>query len=196
MDQEDHGESDEDQAVPDQQDLAKLSSELDRKNLEVHIIRDISAKITTTLDLDLIFSNMLEALKDTFEFNYSMILLYEEEEGLLRVAAHHGYKEDGIGAEVKVGEGIIGVVAKRKKLMRMTNIGAQVAYMTAVKTQMNEKDKSESTIKLPGLANVQSQVAIPMLNHDRLIGVLAVESDRANVFEKISGKIPWYLTRV
>ena len=64
-----------------------------------------------------------------------MILLLEEDNDTLKVLATHGYKDDGIGAEVKVGIGVIGMVAKKKKLMRMANLGMQRQYMQAIKVQ-------------------------------------------------------------
>src|ERR1051326_7223782 len=70
-------------------------------------------------------------------------------------------------------------------MMRMGNIGAQVAYLNTVKNKMAEEGKTtQDAIKLPGLKNVESQVAIPLLSEGRLVGVLAVESPTQNLFDK------------
>lgn len=170
--------------VDNQQLIDKLNADLVRKTQEVRIIQEISTEINTTLDLDTILSKMLLSLDKTFEFKHSMVLLVDTNGETLKVAASHGYSDSGIGAEVKIGEGIIGVVAKRKKLMRMGNIGTQMAYLNSVKTQFAAAGKEmQANIKLPGLPNVQSQVAIPLLSESRLVGVLAVESSRSNVFD-------------
>jgi serine phosphatase RsbU (regulator of sigma subunit) len=173
------------QIVENQKIIDQLNSELARKTQEVQIFQEISTEINNSLDLDSILMKMLLLLDKTFEFRHSMVLLVDEESGdKLSVAASHGYKNSGLGAEVKFGEGIIGVVAKRKKLMRMGNIGSQRAYLNSVKNQMNiSGQKTEAEIKLPGLNNVESQVAIPLLLENNLVGVLAVESDKANVFD-------------
>ncbi len=164
--------------------IDKLNADLARKTQEVHIIQEISSEINTTLDLDTILAKMLSSLDKTFDFKHSMVLLLNESGEKLNVAASHGYPEAGIGAEVKLGEGIIGVVAKRKKLMRMGNIGTQMAYLKSVKNQFAVLGKEmQENLKLPGLPNVQSQVAIPLLAENRLIGVLAVESDKSNLFD-------------
>lgn len=113
-----------------------------------------------------------------------LLLLDENNPCKLKVAACYGYETNGIGAEVNMGEGIIGVVAKRKKLMRMGNIGSQRAYINTVKNQMAAAgQKTQNNIVLPGLSNVESQVAIPLLLEGNLVGVLAVESEKANVFD-------------
>src|ERR1051326_8458908 len=99
-----------------------------------------------------------------FGFKHSMLLLSDDEEGSLTVTASHGYAEKGIGAQVRLGEGIIGVVARRKKIMRMGNIGMQMAYTQTVREQFEQSGRADllkDKILLPGLKNLQSQVAIP-----------------------------------
>jgi serine phosphatase RsbU (regulator of sigma subunit) len=171
--------------VSNQKLIDQLNEELSRKTREVKIIQEISTEINTTLELDIILKNMFSSLDRTFGFRYSMVLLADEAEETLTVVASHGYENEGVGATVKVGQGVIGVVAKRKKIMRMGNIGAQMGYMNAVKNNMATSGQAVSeNIKLPGLPNVQSQVAIPLLSEDKLIGVLAVESNQTNVFDQ------------
>jgi serine phosphatase RsbU (regulator of sigma subunit) len=174
-----------DQIVSNQTLIDQLNAELARKAQEVHIIQEISVEINTTLDLDTILNKMLLSLDRTFNFKHSMVLLLNADGQKLSVAASHGYEDAGIGAEVKLGEGIIGVVAKRKKLMRMGNIGSQMAYVNVVKEQLSDEEKEKKkNIKIPGLTKVQSQVAIPLLVEARLVGVLAVESTESNLFDK------------
>jgi len=165
----------------------KIIDELNRKTREVTIIQEISAEINSILDLPSILSSILHSLDRVFQFKHSMILLPGNSDEIIKVTASHGYPEKGIGAEVKIGEGVIGVVAKRKKMMRMGNIGARLAYSSSVRVQFEEagqKEKLGEKIKLPGLANLQSQVVIPLLVKEKLIGVLAVESNDPNVFDE------------
>ena len=164
----------------------ELRSQLDRRNKEIEIIEKVASQINKTLDLDAIAKTMLISMDNYFDFKHSMILLLDQSEGVLKVLATHGYENDGIGAEVAIGVGVIGVVAKKKKLMRMANIGSQRRYMESIKRQIESNDKVESDkdINLPGLPNTESQVAIPMLVEDELIGVFAVESDQINIFDK------------
>jgi len=163
----------------------ELRSQLDRRNKEIEIIEKVASQINKTLDLDAIAKTMLISMDNYFDFKHSMILLLDQSEGVLKVIATHGYENDGIGAEVAIGVGVIGVVAKKKKLMRMANIGSQRRYMESIKRQIESNDKlSDKDIDLPGLPNTESQVAIPMLVEDELIGVFAVESDQINIFDK------------
>ena len=142
-------------------EFENLKKVLDRKTKEFEIIKQISSQINKTLDVNLIASAMLNAMDEFFGFKYSMILLIDEKMQKLNVLATHGYEIKGIGASVKLGVGVIGIVAKKKKMMRMANIGMQRSYMNAIKNQINPNE---------------------MLFNDELIGVLSVESEKVNIF--------------
>lgn len=171
----------ENSAVADQQGIL-----LERKIREVELIKEVSAQVNKTLDINLIANTMLALMDKHFGFKHSMILILDEAKENLSVLATYGYEDDGIGAKVKVGIGVIGMVAKRKKLMRMANMGMQKSYMQAVKKEVikSSSDKVKEVAKLPGLADVESQVAIPMELDDELVGVFSVESREINLFNK------------
>ena len=167
-------------------DAKTLTEQLERRNKEIEIIERVASQISKTLNLDAIAKTMLISMEEYFGFKHSMILLLDSSESALKVIATHGYKEEGIGAQVKIGVGVIGMVAKKKKLMRMANLGAQKQYMQAIKQQIQPSENTvvADEISLPGLKNAESQVAIPMLMEDELIGVFSVESDQVNIFDK------------
>ena len=102
-------------------DAKSLAEQLERRNKEIEIIEKVASQISKTLNLDAIAKTMLISMEEYFNFKHSMILLLDSSESALKVIATHGYKEEGIGAEVKIGVGVIGMVAKKKKLMRMAN---------------------------------------------------------------------------
>ena len=167
-------------------DAKTLAEQLERRNKEIEIIERVASQISKTLNLDAIAKTMLISMEEYFGFKHSMILLLDGSESVLKVIATHGYEEEGIGAEVKIGVGVIGMVAKKKKLMRMANLGAQKQYMQAIKQQIQPSEETAvvDVTSLPGLKNAESQVAIPMLMEDELIGVFSVESDQVNIFDK------------
>ena len=121
-------------------DAKTLAEQLERRNKEIEIIERVASQISKTLNLDAIAKTMLISMEEYFGFKHSMILLLDGSESVLKVIATHGYKEEGIGAEVKIGVGVIGMVAKKKKLMRMANLGAQKQYMQAIKQQIQPSE--------------------------------------------------------
>lgn len=176
------------QIAENQQIIDRLNRELARKSNEVRIIQQISSEITSTLDLDRILETILSAMDRILGFQHTMILLKDQSADKLKVVASRGYDHVTVGAEIAFGHGVIGVVAERKKMMRIGNIGASVSYLMAVRAKLDEAgqpDLSPATAKLPGLPNVHSQLAMPLLVKDRLIGVLAVESAKPNAFDEL-----------
>jgi class 3 adenylate cyclase len=176
------------QMAENEQIIARLNQELVKKSNEVRVIQQISSEITSALELDRILEIILGALDRTLGFQHVMILLKDQTQEKLRVVASHGYEQAGAGAEVEVGQGVIGVVAERKKMMRLGNIGASLSYLMTVRARLEEAgqlDSGRARPTLPGLPKVQSQLAIPLLVKDRLIGVLAVESPKANAFDEL-----------
>ena len=175
------------QIAENQQIVDRLNRELARKSNEVRIIQQISSEITSTLDLDRILETILSAMDHVLGFQHAMILLKDQSADKLTVTAGRGYDHTTVGAEVAFGHGVVGVVAERKKMMRVGNIGASVRYLMAVRANLKEAGQPDlsDTAKLPSLANVQSQLAMPLLVKDRLIGVLVVESLKPNAFDEL-----------
>jgi class 3 adenylate cyclase len=61
------------------------------------------------------------------------------------------------------------------------------AYLAGVRarTQAAGQATLEPVVEMPGLADAQSQLAIPLIVKDRLVGVLGVESATANAFDEL-----------
>jgi signal transduction histidine kinase len=110
-----------------------------------------------------------------------MLLFPDKEEKYLVVFASRGFNESGIGAKTPFGQGIIGMVAMKKKKIRIAGISKyrQYAYTAA-----NNKGIAKDGIRLPGLSDLDSQLAIPLLANDELIAVLSIESSDNDYFTK------------
>ena len=173
------------------EEFLKVEKLLERKSKEIDIIKKVSNQINKTLNLNTISKSMQKLMDDFFGFKHSMILLFDEKNENLKVLSTYGYENKGKGATVKLGVGVIGMVAKRKKLIRMSNMGMQRSYMNAIKTQVqqNKNVKLDDEEVLPGLEDVESQVAIPMLIDNELVGVFSVESNKVNIFDKSDEEI-------
>jgi class 3 adenylate cyclase/putative methionine-R-sulfoxide reductase with GAF domain len=176
------------QIAENQQAIDRLNRDLARKSNEVRIIQQISSEITSTLDLDEVLGIVLRAMDQVLGFAHSMILLKDVVDDVLRVTATRGHADRGTGAQVRLGEGIIGVVGERRRMMRIGNIGASMRYVRSVRARMEATGQIESpgpSVALPGLAGAQSQLALPLTVKDRLVGVLVVESERPNAFDEL-----------
>jgi class 3 adenylate cyclase/putative methionine-R-sulfoxide reductase with GAF domain len=157
-----------------------LEEKLERKKKELEILAAVFTHLRSSQDLETILQNILQQLDLYFGFKHSMILLTGGR-NTLRVFASQGYPDPGIGAKIEIGKGIIGTAALRKKIIRIGNLLMTMKWMLAGEVVQHIED--EIVIKLPGLKKPASQVAIPLLVRDDLIGVLSVESEEINMFQ-------------
>jgi adenylate cyclase len=127
----------------------------------------------------------LELLDDLFGIGSSMLLMADNDVHTLFVVAHHG-STDGVGAEVPVGEGVIGVAAQRRQQVLVPHVTrARTLYRAAARSRTEDRHE----IPLPGLDDAQSLVASPIVVRDRLVGVLYVDSDQPGRFVSADGQL-------
>jgi hypothetical protein len=149
---------------------------LEGPRTEMRGLQWISDQINRAENLENLIDTVLAALETYFGFTHSMLLLHEEGNRLVTVASR-GYGESGVGAEVAIGEGLIGTVARERRLLRMTGLKAGLDYGRAARRQAERSGRPVTPeIPLPGLADAQSALIIPLWVAERLIGVLSVES--------------------
>ena len=168
-------------------ELARKTSELDRKTTELQILQRVSSQINSTLDLEEIYDIALRTMDELFEFHHAVILLVEPGGETLRVVASRGYENQATGGRVRIGTGVIGVVAERRKMLHVSNLGQQRAYAAAQRRQMmraGRGDELGDAVPVPGLHNAESQIAIPLLIRDELIGVFSIESPLQRTFSE------------
>jgi signal transduction histidine kinase len=162
------------------------SEQLARRSEEVEVLSRIALDLNATLDLDSIYEVVLRTMDEFFGFRHSIILLLDDPE-TLRVVASHGYEGQALGGTVAVGIGIIGMVAKRRRLMRVNHLRAQQAYFERIRSQMQEAGRAAElgeVVVVPGLRDADSQIAIPLRIKDKLIGVFSVESREPEPFSQ------------
>jgi adenylate cyclase len=149
-------------------------------------LAEVSGRLSRCPDLDTVVTAALRGLAEQFGYGYSLLLLLDETGSRLFTIASHGYETAGIGSEVQVGEGIIGMTAARAAPMRVGNLRAMLKYARTVRREYEESGELASgwEIPLPGLAAAESQLAVPAMVLGQLVGVLAVESDQSMAFHE------------
>ena len=142
-------------------------------------LQDLAGHINRADTLEALVDAILRGLDDSLGFKHSSMLVPAEEPGVLVTIATRGYAENGAGAEVRFGEGIAGVVAEARKPIRISGLMRGMLYAFAMHQDAAAAAAgvNRRRIPMPGLANPESQLGIPLLVRGELVGVLCLESD-------------------
>ncbi len=152
---------------------------------ELRGLQILSDRMNRARCLDDLLDTALAAMDEVLGFRHSMVLLPDESGARLETIASRGYGDEGIGAGVPLGEGLIGTVAARRHPLRISGV-ADLRYGRAIRDRVKAVHGSGALlpeIPLPGLEDAQTQLALPLVVEDRLVGVLAVESPKRADFQ-------------
>lgn len=149
-----------------------------RRNL-LAALRACQERMSRCTDLESLLAETLACLHQHFSIGHTMVLMADAPGERLYTVASRGYEESGIGSEIPVGHGVIGVAARERTPIRVGHMNAEYAYGRAVRQSAQDSawaDGLETEIPLPGLPESRSQLAVPVMAAQRLLGVLYVES--------------------
>jgi hypothetical protein len=149
-----------------------------RRNL-LAAMRAAARRLAAAGDLAGVLEATLAALRGEFDIHHAMVLLLDEDGQKLFTLASCGYERSGIGSEIPLGEGVIGVAARERTPIRIAHMTGEYAYGRAVRDALAQgglAGRLETEIPPPGLPESRSQLAVPIMACRRLLGVLYVES--------------------
>jgi GAF domain-containing protein len=129
--------------------------------------------------LDALLSTALEALADLFGHVHSFVMFPDEEGTRLYTGASHGFEPSGVGSEVVIGEGMLGQSAERRSVVRVTNMALERVIAQGVRSAVERRGEEsilEKEIPLPGLPDIKSQLILPLVSRNKLLGVLCLQS--------------------
>jgi diguanylate cyclase (GGDEF)-like protein len=132
---------------------------------KIAILYDASQAVLSTFDLDEVLTQMLNILRDYFHLRSGAILLLDEETKKLNVRAGFNLARPIHGiATVPYGKGITGTAARIKQPICTPDVRRDPRY-------------------IPGDADTRSEVAIPLIVNDHVVGVLDCQSDELAAFD-------------
>jgi hypothetical protein len=146
--------------------------------VDVTTLRACMARLSAAGDLASLLDALLDVLADPIGLDHAMVLMHDPAADRLYTVASRGYAQSGVGAEVRPGEGIIGAAAQARIPIRISHATSEFGYGRAMREAAERRGIAglEHEIPFPGLPESQSQIAVPILAGDRLLGVLFAES--------------------
>jgi sigma-B regulation protein RsbU (phosphoserine phosphatase) len=140
--------------------------EAERRYTEtLETLAEVGREMSSILDLDVLLTRIASLTKRLIDYRTFGILLLNEpaQELEMKFAVRYG---DGVHPKrLKLGEGLVGWAAQHKELVMVSDVSKDSRYINLV-------------------ADVRSELVIPMLIKDRCIGVFDLESPELNAFSK------------
>jgi adenylate cyclase len=144
-----------------------------------------SERLARSTSLDEALNGVLATLSDALGMRHAMVLMHDAAGERLYTVASAGYATSGVGSEIRVGQGVIGVAARERTPVRIMHMTNAALYSQAMRSsfERNVPDLEPVTdIPYPGLAQPHSQMAVPILSAGKLVGVVFVESPQDQQF--------------
>src|SRR5271155_1829870 len=128
------------------------------------LLLEVADVVNTTLDLDTTLRRVAELVRKVIDYEIFAILLLNEKTQELYFRFQVGYtREVAERLRIKVGEGVTGVAAQRREPILVGDVSKDSRYISAAH-------------------NVRSELAVPLIIKNRLIGVIDIESPQPNHF--------------
>jgi adenylate cyclase len=145
----------------------------------VSALRRVLEPIPRIADLATLFEETLANLATHLDIRHSMIVILDAPGQRLYTVASRGYVQSGVGSEIPVGVGVIGVAAAHRTPILIPHATAEYSYGRAIRESAERAGlvtALETAIPLPGLPDARSQLAVPLVAGGSLVGVLYVDS--------------------
>jgi hypothetical protein len=145
----------------------------------------ISAELELASDLDSLLDRTFAALERELGLGHGFLLWAGSEAERdatqrLYTIASHGFDQAHFGAEIAFGEGVYGMVAASRSASRTGSMSRERLLLKAVARESEQRDTTD--LALPGLPDVESSVAVPLLRGEQCLGVLCFQSAQAGAF--------------
>jgi len=128
------------------------------------LLLDVADVLATALDLDTTVRRVAEVVRKVIDYEIFAILLLNEKTQELRFRFQVGYPpEFAERTRVKVGEGVVGQAAQLRQAVLIDDVTRDPRYIEAI-------------------PNVRSELAVPLITKNRVIGVIDLEAREPGYF--------------
>jgi phosphoserine phosphatase RsbU/P len=131
--------------------------------VDAAFLMKLTDTLNTTLDLQTLLNRISELVRAVINYRIFAIFLLNERTNDLRMRFQIGHTSQVERIRLPLGKGIVGQVALARQPMLLNDVSASEHY-------------------IPANPDVRSELAVPLIAKNRLIGVMDIESEEAGYF--------------
>ncbi len=144
-------------------DNAQLYRRAERQYRTIRALSRISHEFSSILDLDELLGKIASSVRVLIDYSAFSILLVDEERKFLRHRFSLRYDERVSIDNIPMGKGITGAAATGREIVRVHDTAIDPRYIATD-------------------SGIHSELAVPLMVHDVVIGVMNLESERIGFF--------------
>ncbi len=144
-------------------DNAQLYRRAERQYRTIRALSRISHEFSSILDLDELLGKIASSVRTLIDYSAFSILLVDEERKFLRHRFSLRYDERVSIDNIPMGKGITGAAAVGREIVRVHDTAVDPRYIATD-------------------SGIHSELAVPLMVHDVVIGVMNLESERIGFF--------------
>ncbi len=131
---------------------------------KIAILSDAGQAVLSTFDLDEVLKQILAILRDYFHLQHTAVLLLNPETKLLEIRSQSGWSVESAKVKLELGAGLCGTAAQLKRPVYAPDVSRDPRYIKS-------------------LPSTRSEVALPLIIQDRVVGVLDCQSEKLDFFD-------------
>ena len=132
---------------------------------KIAILYDASQAILSTVELDEVLQQILRIASDYFHLQNVAIMLLDNENGELVIKSQIGWDESCNNTRIPLGKGLTGKAAEQKRPIYSPDVLKDPRY-------------------LAGSERTRSEVCVPLMVRDEVVGVLDCQSENVDHFDE------------
>ena len=133
------------------------------RQADYQFLLELTETLNTTLDLRTLLNRTAELIRRVIPYRIFAILLLDESSRELRMRFQIGHSPEIERLRIPLGQGIVGQVAQSRQAILINDVTQVRGY-------------------IPANESVRSELTVPLINKNRVIGVLDIESEERDFF--------------
>ncbi|HDL19216.1 MAG TPA: GAF domain-containing protein [Bacteroidetes bacterium] len=143
-----------------------LLKEIKKEALEKSILLEVSKRISSSLNVKEVLEIIIDSVKLVIPYDAAGIFLLRRKSKKIYPAVLRGYDHLALKrSQLKVGRGLVGIVAREGKGIVAPDVTRNFQYVDARKA-------------------TKSEIIVPLIVRNKLLGALNLESDQINAFSE------------
>jgi phosphoserine phosphatase RsbU/P len=144
-------------------DNARLYRRVERQNRTLRMLAHVSQEFSSILDLNELLGKIASTMRSIINYDAFSILLVDHDAKALRHRFSIRYDQRVNIDNIPLGKGLTGAAAESREVVRVHDTRKDPRYIASH-------------------PDIRSEVAVPLLHHGKVIGVMDLESDRVGFF--------------